>query len=197
MTNNAQERNRQPQGRPTGGQFAAEQRTPSGLSLTGQDDHSLSTDALGGYRVRKLQTAGDGLMFTAVLTRDGTDVGHISQEGRGGATRVRFAGGPSDPEATRFQQAAERVTGEDGEFGSDLLVDRAVAAAELSRKRGTLFRIDGDDPDFWEGGAYRQVPAKHSRQAALAALRNDKAADRIQVWDTDAADFVPLQQIPS
>ena len=152
--------NRQPEGTPTGGEFAPKNRTESPVSLT-----PAGRTPFGGYELRGYKSAGQGMegtIWSATIYRDGKAVLTILNDGNGGSFRFtsKASGMPhySDEQKTFEAQALKfHPTLTDPSNGTyDLTADGAgeifaetlVFSAELdkfAKKYNTTREVAVDD----------------------------------------------------
>lgn len=130
-------------GVPAGGQFAAQERNESGVSLNPVQPARLAATGVegptDGYTVTGYQghNTHDGVAFVAKLRKDGKIVGSIQNDGTGGDTWVNFL---SRADASAFGELAARWTGTWG--GADYqfphteesVVMALVAEAEVTKQ---------------------------------------------------------------
>jgi hypothetical protein len=160
------------------------------LDDNGIKDVSGSLDKYDGYRATKIQEwdGREGMGFNMTLTRDGKEVGTITNEGRGGIDSSHFV---NRDESYAFHQRAQLLTAETFEPEGEVSIALRTAA-EMSRKRSVPVVFDGDD--FYKGGSYRNasVPKGWTRDEYIKALGKHEGnrAKGIKIWDKDAADFI-------
>lgn len=140
------------------------------------------------YRVAKLQQheTHNGVAFVADILRDGTKVGSVEQEGRGGCNLYFF----TDPaERAAFRAAAEAKYGADEFEVADKFTEHLITVLEFGRMRRVPFVFEGDNVEF---GEYRQGPAGMTFEQLVEALRTRYAAKNPRVWSKTVGDWVSV-----
>lgn len=129
--------------------------------------------------------------YSATLTRAGSPVANVSNEGQGGISLARF----DEPEeaqefaaaATGFAPDLERTSAEEAVL-EDLRM-HAIIVQELTTKgRKQLLVQLPEDGSVWETGSYRAVKLHGLPRDERAALLRKNYPD-LKVWHEEAQEF--------
>lgn len=114
---------------------------------------------------REIETA-RGVAWSATIKRNGTQVGVVSNEGCGGCNDYRFT---SPAEHEEFAAQAKTLYPDEVFEVEDRFTDDLATLAQMSRRRGHVFFVDGDNVDM---GEFRMFPAKYTVAQIVDVLAN-------------------------
>lgn len=149
-------------------------------------------DRFDGYRVTKVheRMGHEGMSFDCVLTRNGKEVGEVSNDGNGGQDMSHFK---DRDEKDRFLSRSMLLTDTDFEPESFVVADM-LGAAELNRRKSIPFLM-GDD-DFKKDGACKlyPIPKGQSREDCLKDIAKayTGTGENVRLWDRDKCDFISV-----
>lgn len=196
---------RQPKGIPTGGEFAAHDRSDADISLTGDSAAAPRAGALnrpvvpGPYTISAYRGAGigrEGPMWSAKLLRDGKHVADLIEEGSGGELLVRYRDRGERELAEQYAQKWTHRWGQSEYSPDGYAYDVATVFGELAenvRVRSTLNRqskkglliMASPDGSPEDGYFTTNIPDTADGRAAVKAKYPDAV-----VWDGD--NWVPV-----